>query len=363
MEWRILVHSRDVAVIDLGFTGAVASSAPFQPPVASLVVFRRVGEDFNPGSLAGFYENVRREIGRRDSIVLLTSVDLEERLEIQGIEDPPGVAAVSIGLTPPTCPGAPSHEPLPSSTINVAVAVKTGLTHSGLMDLFRTVVEAKTLASVELLLRCSSRSPGTVSDAVAVIAEKGKLVTAGPATRVGGPVAEAVYGLITRAGARILAPYGYVVNALGYTLEELVGLALEAYRRAPVPGVGEEEVRLNVRKVLEGILRDPNVAALLIAARDLDLRGLAGTLPGLTGGEFKEDPRSIVADELLATALSLYIAGFKGLLAAYWVERLKSAGEVSITAPVFEDDVISALVGSALSLVYDRLLGGGWSAG
>ena len=160
-------------------------------------------------------------------------------------------------------------------------------------------------------------------------------------------------------GSSILGPFGLARNALGYTINELVDLALEAYRRAPIPGVKEEVVREVIRELLGRALRDPNVAALIIAARDLDLRGAAGILPGIRSEEFSKDPRGIVADELLATALSLYLAGFKGLLATYWVERLKESGRIPVKAPVFEDDVISALLGSVLSLVYDRLAVGG----
>lgn len=358
MVWRLVRHKSDIAVIDLGFRGAVASSAPYQPQEASLIVFQRVSEDFNPPSLKSFYETVRRSVGREDSVVLLTSVDLEERLAVEGIEEPRGVVAVSLGLTPPTCPGSPVYKPLQASTINVAVAVEAGLAPSGLMDLFRVVVEAKTLASVELLLRCRYRSPGTVTDAVAVVSGRGDTLFAGMSTSIGGPVAGKVYRLIVERGVKLLGPQGYVANALGYTLDELASIALEAYRHAPVPGVGDDEVRMLARSVLEKVLGDPNVAALVIASRDLDLRGLAGSLPGVSAEEFASDPQRIVADELLATALSLYIAGFKGLLATYWVERLKSTGRLEVRAPVFEDDIVSAVVGSTLSLVYDMLLGG-----
>ncbi len=367
MPPRLVVHRRDLAVIDLGFKGTAASSAPYQPREASAIAFRRVDEDFNPPSLEGFYERVRREIGRPDSIVLLTSVDLEERLAVEESRDPPGLIAVSVGLTPPVCIGPGEYEPLRASTINVAVGLDAGLDPSGLLDLFKVAVEAKTLAAVELLLRCRTRSPGTASDAVAVVARPGGSrdgrLTAGMATRLGGPVAEAIYRLIVGLGSSILGPYGLARNALGYSVDELVDLAMEAYMQAPVPGVEPSRVRALVKRLLEQALGDPNVAALVIAARDLDLRGLAGVLPGVTGEEFSRDPRGIIADELLATALSLYLAGFKGLLATYWVERLKEKGRVPVEAPVFEDDIISALLGSSLSLVYDRLIAGGGEGG
>lgn len=360
MPPRLVRHRSDVAVIDLGFRGAVASSAPYQPVEASLIVFRRVDDDFNPGSLESFYDRVRREAGRPDSVVLLTSVDLEDRLAVEETRDPPGVVAVSVGLTPPTCPGSGVYEPLKASTINVAVAVDAVLAPSGLLDLFRVAVEAKTLAAVEILLRCRTRSPGTATDAVAVVARpggsRGGILTAGMATRLGGSIAETIYRLTASLGYSILGPYGLVSNALGYTIDDLVNLAIEAYRQAPVPNVPEESVREAIRDVLGRVLRDPNVAALIIAARDLDLRGAAGILPGIPAEEFSGDPRGIVADELLATALSLYLAGFKGLLATYWIERLKESGRVQVKAPVFEDDAISALLGSTLSLVYDKLV-------
>lgn len=361
MPPRLVAHEKDVAIIDLGFRGPVVASTPYQPDEASLIVFQRVGGSFNPASLKGFYDGVRRRVGREDSVVFLTSVDIGERLVFEELRDPPGLVVVSLGLSPSTCPGAGVYEPLKHQTINVAVALDVPLQAPGLVDLFRVVVEAKCLAVVELLLRCALRSPGTATDAVAVVARRGPrgYLTAGGATRIGGPVSKAVYKLVSRLGLRVLGPEGLVRNALGYDVDELTDLALEAYKQAEVPGVPTHRARGLIADTLRRVVRDPNVTAFIVAARDLDLRGLAGALPGVSEEEFRTDPRGLVADELLAAALSLYLGGFKGLLATYWVERLKERGGVRISAPVFEDDVVSALIGSVLSLVYDRLLSEG----
>ena len=360
--YKIAALNGDIAVIDFDFKATFISTMPYQPRESSSIVFKRVDEDFNPGDLRGYYEGVREHAGRGDAIVFLTSVDLGDRLLLRELREPRGFIAASIGLGPPACPGMSGREPLRTGTINVAVVLDESLTESGLADLLRVVAEAKCLASVELLLRCSLRSPGTVTDSIAVGAREersGGYVNAGMATSIGGPVAEAVYRLLVGEGTRILGPEGMLRNALGLTVDGLVELAVEAYRRAPVPGVSEDSVRREAERLLRGIISDPNVASLIIASRDLDLRGYVGALPGVGEEEFRSDTKRILADELIAMAISLYVAGVKGLFATYWVERLKEKGLISIDLPPFEDDVVSALVGSILTLIYDKLLGAG----
>jgi len=79
----------------------------------------------------------------------------------------------------------------------VAVWADTPLSKWGMVDLLRTVVEAKCLAAVDRLVRCNgARSPGTVTDAVlvAVPVRQGELLHhAGPATELGQRAALLVY--------------------------------------------------------------------------------------------------------------------------------------------------------------------------
>ncbi len=359
MKFRLETLSGDLAVIGLGFRGVVASTAPFQPREAEAIVFARVGDE-DLGDLEGLYARVRREAGYRDSVVLLTSVDLRERIAVEVIDGLDALAAVSVGLEPPTCPGDARHEPLAASTINVAVAAAEPLSLSAALDLLRVAAEAKCLASVELLLRCNERSPGTVSDAIAVVAPRGGgALVSGMATRLGGLVSQAVYRLVVSVGLKSLGVEGLLRNALGIGYQELAELVAEAYSKAPLPWLSREEVKERALEKAKRLLSDPNMAALLAAARDLDLRGYAGALPGLHG--FKGDPKGLVADELLGAAIAIYASGFKGLLAAVWVEKLKEAGVIRLEAGPFEDDAVSALVGSILSLILDEELAGrGW---
>ncbi len=357
MPPRLLEAGRDRVVVDLGFRGAVASTAPLQPAEASRAAFVRVDELHGLEDAVRVYRSTREEIGE-DTVVLLTSADLSRAFIAEELDEPKALIAASVGLEPPTCPGEGGYEPLASGTVNLVVAVDEGLNESGMLDLVRVVAEAKCLAMVELNLRCSLRSPGTVTDTVTVIARNDGYLNAGMATRIGGPVSLAVYRLLVDAGLRLRGPEDFLGDTLGLGFSGLVDLALEAYRLAPVPGVDEGKARALIERELRLIARDPNLLFIVSAARDAELRGLAGAVHGVGREEFRGDPRGIVADELMAFAASLYLSGFKGLLAAYWVERLKEGGSIGLPGGVFTDDMAAAVVGSALARVYDRLLGG-----
>ncbi|MCX8196640.1 MAG: bifunctional adenosylcobinamide hydrolase/alpha-ribazole phosphatase CbiS [Acidilobaceae archaeon] len=341
--------SEDLVVAELEEEFLFLTTLPFQPKVARSLVFKRVSYDFSCPDLAAYYAKVREEVGR-NAIVFLTAVDVRRYLHLsgEGFE-----VLATVGLSPPACPGYSAGG---AGTINLAVLARAPLSESGLADLLRTVAEAKSVAAAELLLRCSSRSPGTVSDAIAVgrpLSLGGELHFVGMGTRLGSAVSRAIYEGLVREGMRRLGAEGVAANALGLGVEEMVKIAVKLYSSAPVPGVSEERARGELREILLRYLADPNVMAFLIAARELDLHAFAGSLPGLSREEAEADSVKIVADELLAFALSLYLAGFKGLLATYWVERLKKEGKVA-ELPLFEDDVLSALLASALAQLYER---------
>ncbi|MEN2999498.1 MAG: bifunctional adenosylcobinamide hydrolase/alpha-ribazole phosphatase CbiS [Acidilobaceae archaeon] len=344
-----LSPSEDLLVADLEEDYLFLTTLPFQPRRARTLVFKRVGKDFDCPELPSFYERAREEAGRRGALVFLTAADVRSYLRLSAKDFE---VLATIGLSPPVCPG---YRGRGVGTVNLAVLTRAPLSESGLVDLLRTVAEAKSMAMAELLLRCPSRSPGTVSDAIAVgrpASLEGEEHFAGMGTPLGSAVSEAIYMGLVREGMRRLGAEGVVANALGLRLEEMVDEAFKLYSLAPIPGAREEEVRRELRETLRKHLSDPNVAALLVAARELDLHALAGSLPGLSREEAEGDSVKVVADELLAFALSLYLAGFKGLLATYWVERLKK--EKMKELPLFEDDVLSALLASALSQLYER---------
>jgi alpha-ribazole phosphatase CobZ len=141
----------------------------------------------------------------------------------------------------------------------------------------------------------------------------------------------------------------------GLGVEDVLEIFSQVYSRASIPGLSTGEAKEIARKHLGRALEDPNVWSFLIAARELDLHGLSGTIPGIGAEEFRRDPVRLVADEVLGLALSLYLAGLKGLFSMYWIERLKERGDLSHgSLHSFEDDVVSALVGSLLTKLLEE---------
>ncbi len=353
-------EEREALIISLGDKYNFVTTLPYQPSVADILIFKRVQEDFECKDLKGFYARIRGSLGYPNSIVFLTAAPVNDYIYVVNDEGTIAIIA-TVGLQHPACPGySKRFEPL-TGTINVAVVVDYNLHYNALIDLLRVVVEAKSAASSELLLRCKLRSPGTLTDAIAVggrVVDEGGFINMGMSTTIGGWISDIIYRRLVETGLRILGTSGFLYNTLGLTLEELVDLIVKLYEQAPIPGVTSEHVREEAKKLLEGILRDPNVWSILIAARELDLHAVGGSIPGLKIEDHISDSKAIVADELLAFTLSLYIAGFKGLLATYWVERLKERGLTHVKLPQFEDNVLSALIGSTLSIFYNKLLGG-----
>jgi alpha-ribazole phosphatase CobZ len=367
---KVKVMDELAAVVELPWRARFAATLPPGVGETDYVVFIHVDKDYKPPA-PSLWEALRLEasrVGYPGALAFLTAADISGIIERE-VEAGGSKAWVyaTIGLTPPVCPGGSGilHEPLRASTINVAVVAWEPLTMAGALDLLRTVAEAKAAASSELLLRCpgaaavSWRPVGTVSDAIAVLwpaSASGGAETAGHATTLGGSVGLEVYKSIVERGLGILGAEGIAANALGLGVEALAGLVGEAYARAPVPGVDRGRVVEAARKLLRHWLRDPNVQALIIASRELDVHGSAGGIPGLTAPEFQADTPRMVADELLGMALASYLAGSRGVFSMYWVERLKKEGVIP-EAPMFEDDVASALIAAALTKVLDRLLG------
>ena len=130
---------------------------------------------------------------------------------------------------------------------------------------------------------------------------------------------------------------------------------MEIYDKAPIPGVDRDKVREEARKILRSFLSDPNVWSFLIAARELDLHGFAGSIPNLSREEFQVDSKRIVADEVLGMALATYLAGVKAVFSMYWIERLKENKALEhYKLEMFEDDVVSALLASLLTKLLDE---------
>ena len=287
------------------------------------------------------------------AVTLLTAVDPSKARSAWGEE---AFAAVTVGLSSPSCIGGERFEAPKLSTINVVAVVKRPLTEAGLLDLLRTVAEAKTAAARDLGLWCGDAGPplGTVSDAIAVAAPlegDGLLPWSGAGTVHGGEAAELVYRLVLEGDERSMEER--LAGLIGVGLDSLVADAVRAYSSAPVPGVEASEFAGMIREILEQALRDQNVWTLLAAARGAH-DYLKASLKEYTG-----DPRGLIADELIGSMIALYINGWRGLLAAYWLDRRKKDLGLGIAGlPPMLDDAAAGLLGGAYSRLLDDIVGG-----
>ena len=323
--------SRGRVVLWLGGPHRALSTLP-APAEVEAVAFAQVARDFQ-GDYLEYAEGVRRELGA-PAVVFLTAAELPEAFSYA--EEGPLALAATVAMTPPSCVG----------TINVAVVADAPLSRWGMADLLRTAVEAKCVAAVDSLLRCNGRrAGGTVTDAAAVLVPAGKpeeVHFAGPATELGAAASRLVYSLVRWGDKfdlfeRVLVSRSEFIRIFRRVLEE-----------APLP-VSDGEIA----EALDGVLKDPNVWALILAAAELDALGAAGAIPGLAAEEYRADTARVVADELLGVALADYLGGFNAVLATYWVERLKKRGAIPELS-MFSDDVLSALVAGVYLSLYRK---------
>ncbi|GGP20910.1 hypothetical protein GCM10007981_10890 [Thermocladium modestius] len=150
-------------------------------------------------------------------LVFLTAVDVG----LASIVDwGRGFAVSTAGLEPPAC----------LHTINVLAVSREPLNQEGLVDLFKTAVEAKSLAAIKLGLMCGDDvAVGTVSDAVAVaapLAGEGARF-AGPGTSIGGAAARGVVEAVLTAAFKWLSASG---GSSGFLDDESTRRYLELIR-------------------------------------------------------------------------------------------------------------------------------------
>ncbi|NPA23369.1 MAG: hypothetical protein GXO23_03635 [Crenarchaeota archaeon] len=165
------------------------------------IIIRTVDPDFHVDNVREWcLKNVLDEIGREDYIVLLTAVEVEERVKIEDrTKEGYRVSLIStIGFSPVACIERKYvYTPL-KGTINIIVLTDAELAPQALVDLYRTVTEAKTAAIADTLLSCESRPTGTVTDTVTVGAplKDDGFLTCGVATTVGNLASKLVYKAI-----------------------------------------------------------------------------------------------------------------------------------------------------------------------
>ncbi len=324
------------------------------------VIISRVIDDKEMKDVESFKEKVLKGLGYTNDVpVMITSVDLST---YKLSENSYGGVLVTAGFSVPNCIYQEElyEAERKSNTINIISWINKSLTMGGLLDLFRVVSETKCLFCSDVLLRCKSRSSGTSSDGITVAANVSKTgyMWSGLATLHGNNISRLIYETL-KSLVNDESKDTWLKRMLGMDTKEIVKETLKFYEKAPVPHLSKKRIRMLLMKEIDRILSDPNVWSFIIAARELDIRGQSGTFPLLNREEFDLDTKRIIADELLASALSLYISGFKGLTATYWVDSTKEKISTNLSKlPMFEDDIASALIGSSLSRVYDRLLSG-----
>jgi len=358
--WDVRRVGNDTVLVSFSKPMKIVSTVPVMSDNGYVenIVFKFVPKTFYVKNLIDYYKSLTRDLGVEDSVVFLTATSIEDFSYIRVNEVDTDVF-MTVGLDPATCIEMEVFKPMTVSTINIVVVTRQPLTDNAMVDLLRTAVEAKCLASSDVMLRCRTRSSGTVSDAVAVLKPLDvgeEVLFAGMATTIGNSISKAIYKTIV---SKALNDKRMLFNNLtGLNEDELLRTFRELYKLMPIPDVPEEKAVKIVRGIFRKIFNDPNVWSLIIAARELDLHGLAGSIPGITSEEFAKDVTRILADEIVGMALATYIAGIKGLFSTYWVERLKKDGVLKYEAlGVFEDDVISALLGSLYVLLYEYVQG------
>ncbi|MDP8003236.1 MAG: adenosylcobinamide amidohydrolase [Caldisphaera sp.] len=322
------------------------------------VVISQVNENIKINDFKLFRENVISSLGLSNEVpVMATSVNIKN-YKIK--EREMGGVLITASFEIPNCIYQENLFNAEKGTINIIAWLNHELTFSGLLDLFRTVTESKCLSASDLLIRCKSRSSGTSSDGITVAAKisKNGYMWSGLSTKHGNYISRLIHETLISFEEN-KEKDELLKRSLGLDINGLVEEAIKLYQLAPVPGKDINNIRILIKHQINNFLNDPNVWSFIIAAREIDLRGESNTFPFLAKEEYEKDTKRIIADEALASSLSIYLSGFKGLTATYWVDSSKDRLNLSISRlPMFEDDIASALIGSALSKIYDYLFGG-----
>ena len=358
---RIIRSDENYLVIDLLREKMILSTAacPKIYETARYIIYKKVPKDFGYVDLNKYCEEVSSELGfdRSETIIFLTATDITKYIYEKEIYGSAEVEIyTTIGLEHPSCLG---EEPANYfGTINVSVITDKKLNKIGIADLFRLVSEIKgLLLGLGGPLCLNKPSVGTASDATlvaSVYGEDGESFS-GPATDIGVAVSRALSKALGKY-LRKIPLNEYVKYALGFgDLETLLRYSLEIYDKAPIPNLDKKLVENELRDEYRRLFKDPNILALIRGIRLLEMYIALNLLPFLGQEEYVSDSQGLVIDELLGKSLAEYINGFKGLLAYYWVDRLKKNMFPELNRlPPLTDDLVASLIGSVLSRLYDR---------
>jgi alpha-ribazole phosphatase CobZ len=361
---RVVESSSDVLVLDLEKDMVVLSTAgcPKIFNYIRYVVFKRVPKNFGYTDLDKYCQELSETLNLdyQRTTIFLTAVDISTYSSAKIFyRDVEAEVFITLGIDSPSCVSIEQDNSFEKTvgTINIAVVVNKPLSRLALLDLFRLVSEVKGALIALGGPQCiNGVSIGTASDAIAVIAPEGFERFAGVATDVGIAVSKALVKALTNLLTKVSVG-DYVAQTLGLkSFDDVVRVAEKIYSYAPIPKLEKNVVVKEVEEELLKALSDPNIQILVRGMKLAEVCAQLGLIPSITFKEFSSDTPRIIVDELVGKALSEYINGFKGLLAYYWVERLKERGgipEVGMFPPI-ADDLLGALVGATLSRVYDR---------
>ena len=138
----------------------------------------------------------------------------------------------------------------------------------------------------------------------------------------------------------------------GISMKDLVETALEFF--VPHPGVETvESASSKLAEEFHEILKDVNVATLIVMAFRAEEDAKNGRIPGLTQERFLGRP-GLIADEVLGIAIADYIAGTRGIFEYTRFDQAKP-GILNNLGPIV-NDAIGALIASASSNMYTKAL-------
>lgn len=357
---KLALVDKDVLLIDLGGEHLTLSTAGCPGTYSSIkhILFKSVPKNFDVVDLDKYCRDLANSVGLEyeKTTIFLTAVDVStygHSKHVHGAVE--AEAYTTFGIDRPSC--IDIVEKTRIGTINVAVIVNKPLDFVGLLDLFRLVSEVKGAVMALGGPTCASGiSIGTASDAIAVVAPRGTNRFAGIATDVGLAAASAVIKALSKHLTSITSS-DYIAKSLGYNdIENIINIAMRIYEKARVPRLSNEEARTEIKNELLSVVKDPNVVALIRGLRLLESALSLGLVPSVNLNEYLSDSVGIIVDELIGKTVAEYINGFKGLLAYYWIEKLKSRGELEDirSLPPITDDIVAALVGGILSRIYDK---------
>ncbi|MGC8753347.1 MAG: adenosylcobinamide amidohydrolase [Fervidicoccaceae archaeon] len=357
---KVIGESSDFLLIDLEgeLMSLSTSGCPKVYERARYLAFKRVPKDFEHVDLDEYCREVSRSLGVdiEETALFFTAVDL--RKYSKGSYSHRGVKAeafVTYGVDSPSCFEERRRE---IGTINVAVIVEKPMSRVGLLDLFRTVSEIKGMSISLGGPMCPSHSSvGTASDATMVASPQGDESFGGIATDVGISASLALLEAISQQIASMPLKE-YMAKTLGFgEFDELTEMAMRAYRKAPLPSISDEQAKREIAEEMISLVKDPNLRIIVRSARLAESFLSLKLFPGREIEEYMGDSPGIIADEVIGKAIAEYINGFRGLLAYSWIDRMKDEDdelEKIGELPPMTDDVVGALIGGALSRIYDR---------